>query len=57
MAQPSADICKDMRVVDNGKIVFSAGVAAGIDAAFHIVEKLLGKKVADLTAKYIEYPY
>jgi len=57
VAPASADICKDMRVVDNGKIVFSAGVAAGIDAAFHIVEKLLGKKVAEQTAQYIEYPY
>ena len=34
----------------------SAGVAAGIDMAFHVVETLVGKEVADETARYIDYP-
>ncbi len=55
VAPKSARIRKNTRVVDNGKMVFSGGVAAGIDAAFHIVEKLLGKEIAVKTAKYIEY--
>jgi transcriptional regulator GlxA family with amidase domain len=33
----------------------SAGVAAGIDMSFAIVERLYGKAVADETAHYIEY--
>ena len=33
----------------------SAGVSAGIDMSFHIVEELCGKDVADETAQYIEY--
>ncbi len=33
----------------------SAGVASGIDLAFHVVETLLGREVADETARYIEY--
>lgn len=37
-------------------IVTSAGVAAGIEMAFHVVERLHGKAVADETARYIEYP-
>jgi len=57
VAPASAQILETERVVDNGKIVFSAGVAAGIDAAFHIVGKLLGQDVAIETAKYIEYPW
>ncbi len=43
------------RWVDDG-VVSSAGVAAGIDMAFHIVEKQHGKAVADETARYIDYP-
>ncbi len=43
------------RVVDDG-IVTSAGVASGIDMAFHVVESLFGREVAVETARYIEYP-
>jgi len=33
----------------------SAGVSAGIDMAFEVVERLCGREVADETARYIEY--
>ena len=46
---------RHLRWVDDG-IVTSAGVAAGIDMAFHVVERLCGQAVADETAAYIEYP-
>ena len=46
---------REARVVTDG-IVSSAGVAAGIDMAFAVVETLCGRAVADETAKYIEYP-
>jgi transcriptional regulator GlxA family with amidase domain len=36
-------------------IVTSAGVAAGIEMALHVVEKLHGREVADETAHYIGY--
>ena len=35
----------------------SAGVSSGIDMSLHIIEKVLGKKIAKNTAKYIEYNY
>ncbi|HEX9736690.1 MAG TPA: hypothetical protein VGG06_32390 [Thermoanaerobaculia bacterium] len=41
--------------VDAGSVVTSAGVAAGIDMAFHLVETLCGREVADETARYIDY--
>jgi transcriptional regulator GlxA family with amidase domain len=47
----------DTRVVDNGRVITSAGVAAGIDMSFHVVAKLLGNELAVKTAKYIEYPW
>ena len=37
-------------------VVTSAGVSAGIDMAFTLVERLCGRDVADETAHYIEYP-
>jgi transcriptional regulator GlxA family with amidase domain len=43
------------RVVEDG-ILTSAGVAAGIDLAFAVVESFCGQGVADETARYMEYP-
>ncbi len=43
------------RVVDDG-IVTSAGVSAGIDMAFAVVEAMHGRAVADETAHYMDYP-
>jgi transcriptional regulator GlxA family with amidase domain len=52
---PTVKVDREARVVADG-IVSSAGVAAGIDMAFSVVESLYGRAVADETAKYIEYP-
>jgi transcriptional regulator GlxA family with amidase domain len=52
---PQATVHEQTRFVDNGKIITTAGVSAGIDGALHVVEKLLGKEVAARTAKYMEY--
>jgi transcriptional regulator GlxA family with amidase domain len=46
---------REKRVVDDGGVITSAGVASGIDMAFYIVERMCGKAVADDTAKYMEY--
>ncbi|MEO0756472.1 MAG: DJ-1/PfpI family protein [Cyanobacteria bacterium J06648_16] len=51
---PSISVQRDRRVVADG-IVTSAGVSAGMDMAFSVVESLCGKSVADETAHYIEY--
>ena len=50
------------QILTNKKFVFdtyytSAGVSSGINMSLHIIEKLLGKKIAKNTAKYIEYDY
>ena len=52
---PTIRVQRDARVVEDG-VVTSAGVSAGIDMAFTLVERLCGKGVADETAHYIEYP-
>jgi transcriptional regulator GlxA family with amidase domain len=52
---PGAAIRRDARVVDNGHVILSAGVSAGIDMALHVVARLLGPDVARETAQYMEY--
>jgi transcriptional regulator GlxA family with amidase domain len=50
-----ADVRTDVRFADNGRIVTSAGISAGIDMSLHIVARLLGEEQARETAHYMEY--
>lgn len=52
---PKTTIIKDQRFVDNGKIILSAGISAGIDMSFYVVDKLLGKDALVATSKQMEY--
>ena len=45
------------RFVDNGKVITSAGVAAGIDASFYLIEKILGKEWGKAVSNNLEYTY
>jgi len=56
-ASPSTRVVRGARFVDNGRIVTSAGISAGIDASLHVVAKLLGHAVAAETAGYMEYDW
>lgn len=52
---PTIRVDAAARVVEDG-VVTSAGVSAGIDMAFAVVEALHGRGVADETAHYMDYP-
>lgn len=52
---PKTTIVKDQRFVDNGKIILSAGISAGIDMSFYVVDKLLGKDALVATSRQMEY--
>ncbi len=54
---PHTTIHASQRIVDNGRIVVSAGISAGIDMSLHVVAKLLGKEQALDTAQYMEYDW
>jgi transcriptional regulator GlxA family with amidase domain len=54
-AVPTAKVLSNVRFVDNGKIITTAGISAGIDGALHLVEKIRGKEIAVQTARYMEY--
>ena len=52
---PTATVLENVRFVDNGQIITTAGISAGIDGSLHVVERLLGTQAAKLTAKAMEY--
>ena len=54
---PSITLHPGERWVDNGHVVTSAGVSAGIDMSLHIVGRLHGRATADTTARYMEYTH
>ena len=45
------------RYVDNGKVITSAGISAGIDMALYTVGRLLGADAAAETAHHMQYDY
>ena len=45
------------RVVDNGRVMCSAGIAAGIDMSLHVVARLLGTPAAIKVTQHLEYPW
>lgn len=54
-AAPKAMVREGRRFVDNGRIVTSAGISAGIDASLHLVSRLLGPAAASEAAATMEY--
>jgi transcriptional regulator GlxA family with amidase domain len=54
---PNTTVHADRRFVDNGRVICSAGIAAGIDMSLHVVGRLLGHEVAGKTARQMEYPW
>ena len=54
---PNSIIQPEKRFIDNGRVMLSAGISAGIDLSFHIVDKLLGHEIAQETAKWMEYDW
>ena len=52
---PKVRLVRDARYVDNGKFITSGGLTSGIDGALHIVERILGRDIAERTIAYMEY--
>lgn len=52
---PECTIVRNQRYVDNGKIITSAGITAGIDTALYVVQRLFGPETARETAAHMEY--
>ena len=52
---PNVEVMENVKFVDEGHIITSAGISAGINMSFHIVKNLLGVGIAEETAKNMEY--
>ena len=48
-------VVRDVRFVDNGKVITTAGISAGIDGALHFVSKIQGMAAAEAIAFNMEY--
>ena len=52
---PGLEVMEDVRWVDNGRTVTSAGISAGIDMSLHLVERLAGRELALATARQMDF--
>lgn len=52
---PKITVIRGVKFVDEGRVITAGGISAGINMSFHIIERLLGKKVVEETAKRMEY--
>jgi len=52
---PKVTFVPGARFVESGRVASSAGLSAGIDLALRVVERYLGREVAQGTATFMEY--
>jgi transcriptional regulator GlxA family with amidase domain len=55
--KPFCQTVLENRIVDEGTIITSGGVSAGIDAGLYVVERLAGLDARLKIAKQMDYPY
>lgn len=54
---PDIPVQENIRWVDSGKVVTSAGISAGIDMSLHLVARLESEELAVLTARQMDYDW
>jgi|SRR6185437_13582551 len=54
---PHTQVLANVRVVDNGRVITTSGVTAGIDGALRLVCRLRGEEMARQVAAWIEYDW
>ena len=54
---PSLTVLEQRRWVDEGAIVTSAGISAGIDMSLHLVSRLTGRELALNTARQLDFDW
>ena len=54
---PLLTVRDDVRWLDNGACITSAGISAGIDMSLHLVARLAGKALAQRTARQMDYEW
>ena len=54
---PTVTVEEALHVVEDGNVLTSAGISAGIDMALRVVTRYFGEAVGRATARNMEYPY
>ncbi|MBT6503028.1 MAG: DJ-1/PfpI family protein, partial [Deltaproteobacteria bacterium] len=54
---PEVFVEYEQHVVEDGRVITSAGISAGIDMALKVVARYYGKDIARATSVHIEYPF
>ncbi|WP_412462213.1 DJ-1/PfpI family protein [Pseudomonas sp. SC11] len=54
---PALDVLEGVRWVDQGALVTSAGISAGIDMSLHLVERLHSRALAERTARQMAFDW
>lgn len=54
---PNTNVVENVRWVDEGHIVTSAGISAGIDMSLHLVRRLVDNDLAEKTARQLEFDW
>ena len=54
---PKVTVDSESHVVEQDRIITSAGISAGIDMALRVVARYYGETVARATARQMEYPF
>ncbi len=54
---PKVTVDSESHLVEQGRIITSAGISAGIDMALRVVARYCGETVARATARHMEYPF
>ena len=54
---PTVKVLEQVRWVDEGTVVTSAGISAGIDMSLHLVECIVDRELAKRTARQMEFDW
>ena len=54
---PDTVVEENLHVVEDGNVITSAGISAGIDLALMVVARYFGEEISRATARRMEYPY
>ncbi|SDI03227.1 DJ-1/PfpI family protein [Alteribacillus bidgolensis] len=52
---PLVSVLRDVKFIDEGSIITSGGISAGINMSFHLISRIYGKSVSKEIAKRMEY--
>jgi transcriptional regulator GlxA family with amidase domain len=54
---PAVAVEERLHVVEDGNVLTSAGISAGIDMALRVVTRYFGEEIGRATARHMEYPF